>query len=114
MNKEQFRLRIYNNRYIRGVIVAICKIIIWSLIYALILGLSVSVLSSEVSPNAFNGYSNPFNPGTIFISLIIIAVTVAYYWVVITEVLQKIKQNKQLTQLEDEYLNHNGGKSLEE
>ncbi len=114
MNKDQFKLQVYNNRYVRGVIVSICKIIIWSLIYLLILSLAVSAFSAEISPTHLNSYSSsPFNPGTIFAALVIIATTAVYYWAVISEIVHKIKQNKQLTQFEDDYLN-GSSKSIKE
>ena len=113
MNKDQFRIQIYHNRYTRGVVVTICKILIWSLIYALIVAVFASILTTSMGLNASNAAEiDPetvqFGAGAIISSIVIVVVTVADYWAVIAAILRKIKQNKQLTKIEDEYL---GGKS---
>ena len=116
MNKDQFKLQVYNNRYMRGVIVAICKIIIWTFIYTLIVSVGASVLASETAVttvgNSYNLAPNAtFGPGAIFCSLVILVVTVVYLWAVIAEVVRRIKQNKQLTEYENEYFD--SGKTKE-
>ena len=111
MNKDQFKLQVYNNRYMRGVIVAICKIIIWTFIYTLIVSVGASVLTAEtgITATSSNAYYNmnsanvTFGAGAIFCSLVILIVTVAYLWAVIAEVVRRIKQNKQLTEYENEF-----------
>lgn len=103
MNNDQFKLQIYHNRYTRGVVVSICKIIIWSLIYALVIIITTTVLAQDLSTQLYNAYSGP-SAGTIFANLIIFAATVAYYWAVIYEIVHKIKQNRQLAEIENDYL----------
>lgn len=108
MNNDQFKLQIYHNRYTRGVVVAICKIIIWSLIYALVVVVTISVLGQDLSSNVVSSYYSPNSgptAGVIFANLIIFAATIAYYWAVIYEIVRKIKQNKKLTEIENNYLN---------
>ena len=111
MNKDQFRIQIYHNRYTRGVVVTICKILIWSLIYALIVAVFASILTTSLginanSMNAVDYDTVNFGVGAIISSLVIVIVTIAYYWAVIAAILRKIKQNKQLTKIEDEYLSN--------
>lgn len=113
MNKEQFRIQIYHNRYTRGVVVTICKILIWSLIYALVVAIFGSVMATSIGVDVNNlagyDYANvSFSAGTIISAIVILVVTIAYYWAVIAAILRKIKQNKQLSKIEDEYL---GGKA---
>ena len=109
MNKDQFKIQIYHNRYTRGVVVTICKILIWSLIYALIVAIFGSVMATSLGVEVNNVNSLDYNTvnigaGTIISSIIIVVVTIAYYWAVIAAILRKIKQNKQLTKIEEEYL----------
>lgn len=109
MNKDQFRIQIYHNRYTRGVVVTICKILIWSLIYAMIVAIFASVITTSMGIQAENAATYNFEQanigvGAIISSLIIVIVTIAYYWAVIAAILRKIRQNKQLSKIEDEYL----------
>lgn len=105
MNKDQFKLQVYNNRYVRGVVVTICKIIIWTLIYVLIASIVMSVVSQELaSAPSYYSSSPALGAGAVFALLILLVVTIAYYWAVIAEIVRKIKQNKQLTEYENDYL----------
>ena len=109
MNKDQFRIQIYHNRYTRGVVVTICKILIWSLIYALIVSVCASVFTTALGINIDNAANFDYNNvnlgvGAIISAIVILIVTIAYYWAVIAAILRKIKQNKQLTKIEEEYL----------
>ena len=109
MNKDQFRIQIYHNRYTRGVVVTICKILIWSLIYALIVAIFGSVMATSMGVQAQNIAAYDVEQanigvGTVISALIIVIVTIAYYWAVIAAILRKIRQNKQLSKIEDEYL----------
>lgn len=106
MNKDQYKIQVYHNRYMRSVIVSICKIIIWALIYALVASIIMSVVAQELNSSFGSSYysSASLGAGAIFALLILIAATVAFYWAVVAEILRKIKQNRKLTEYEDEYL----------
>ena len=110
MDKEQFKIQIYHNRYTRGVVVTICKILIWSLIYALVVAIFGSIMAQSLgisldNVNTFDYESVNIGAGAIISSLIIVISTIVYYWAVIAAIYRKIKQNKNLTEVENEFLN---------
>ena len=110
MNKDQFKIQIYHNRYTRGVVVTICKILIWSLIYALVVAIFGSIMAQSLgisldNVNTFDYESVNIGAGAIISSLIIVISTIVYYWAVIAAIYRKIKQNKNLTEVENEFLN---------
>lgn len=109
MDKEQFRIQIYHNRYTRGVVVTICKILIWSLIYALVVAVCGSIMATSIGIDINNVANVDYatvnvGPGTIISSIIIVIATVVFYWAVIAAILRKIKQNREIDEVEDKYL----------
>ena len=109
MDKEQFKIQIYHHQYTRGVVVTICRILIWSLVYALIAAVFGSAMATSlgIDINSVNNTTYEVanvGPVAIISSLVIVVSTIVYYWAIITAIVRKIRQNKKLTELEDEYI----------
>ena len=107
MDKNQFRIQVYHNRYTRGVVVTICRIILWTLLYALFTGLTVAIFANDLEianstlAALIDGGAIP--TGAIVATLIVVVLTIVYYTAVIWEIILKIRQNKRITAAENEY-----------
>lgn len=116
MNREQFKLQIYHNRYTRGVIVMICKIVLWSIVYALVSTMILSLVTSDIAPyldGTLPITDVQLSPTTIAACIVIMVLTVVYYWYIIASIRHKIKQNKAIRAAEDAYLTE-GAKAAKE
>lgn len=115
MNKDQFTIQIYHNRYTRGVVVTICKILIWSLIYALVVAIFGSIMATSIGIDINNVGAIDYatvnvGVGTVISSIVIIVATIVYYCAVIAAILRKIRQNRELDKVEDKYINSKSSK----
>lgn len=108
MDKDQFRIQIYHNRYTRGVVVTICRIILWTLIYLLLAGITAAIFADDFaimfSPTLSEMVNGAPTAGIITASIIEVILTVIYYTAVIWEIVLKIRQNREIVRVENEYL----------
>lgn len=90
MDKEQFKVQVRHNRYMRSVVASACLIVIYSLIYiTVIYAVLPIVLEQTKDGNLCNG--------------LIIFLSVVYDVLVICEIVGKITQHKKLCKLEYEF-----------
>ncbi len=100
MDKEQFKLQIQHNRYIRSTIVCVCRIIIYSIIYAFFISFLIQDIATYIAKNAA-AVGQATSASSVF--GIIIVVSLVYLGVIICEIKDRIRQHKLLSQAENYY-----------
>lgn len=111
MNKDQFKLQTYHNRYVRSAIAGICKIILWTDIYIFVMWLILSIsarieasTATEVlKSTATKSSSDSDTAAIVTVGLLILFCTVIYNWAVAHEIVDKVNQHKRIIALENEY-----------
>jgi len=95
MDKEQFRLQVLHHRYLRDTIVCICRIVLYSVVYALIVYCIVFLSTQSLKSGTSQTLSSIENYQTIIIIL-----SVLYLVLIAIEVANRIIQHGLLKDLE--------------
>lgn len=111
MNKEQFKLQVEQNKYMRGVAVSVCKIFLWSGLYAfvvwVVMNIAAKIATDEVAKTTVSslskGTSSDGSVPLVFASVLIILFSIILGILVCFEVISKIKDHKRISDLEDKY-----------
>ena len=111
MNKEQFKLQVEQNKYMRGVAVSVCKIFLWSGLYAfavwVVMSIAAKIATDEVAKTSVTslskGTSSDGGVPLVFASVLIILFSIILGILVYFEVISKIKEHKRISDLEDKY-----------
>ncbi len=98
MDKEQFRLQVLHHRYLRDTIVCICRIALYSIVYALIVYCIVFLSTQSLKSGTSQTLSSIENYQTIIIIL-----SVLYLVLIAIEVANRIIQHGLLKDLESLY-----------
>lgn len=110
MEKKYYEAQILHNRFIRNAIASICKIFLWGFAYGFILGITVPGLVASSANLTVSYYSSSssknteFSPEFFICAAIIIITTLVYALIVIGEVYGIIKENKNITKIENKKL----------
>ena len=102
MDKEQFRLQVEHNSYMRGVAASACKILVWSGVYAFVVW-AVMSFATAIALSSKNG-SDVGSVSLIVANILIIVASIILGLLVWGEVSSKIKEHRRISDLEDAYL----------
>ena len=100
MKKDQEKLQIYHNRYMRSAIVGVCKIIAWTIAYSIAIGLICAIATIAT----YDTVKSDSSMGMSVAGFLIFVCTLVYIAIIISEVLGKINEHKTITAMENEYM----------